>query len=81
MVELSALRAAGDYEEIPTGRKELSALRAAGLRSNPDNNTAGITKKQSFEQSEISNPDLTKEYNIFYIIHASIKNHKINHQS
>jgi hypothetical protein len=51
--ELSALRAAGDYEAIPTSIK-------SGLRRNPD---------------------LTKEYNIFYIIHASIKNHKINHQS
>ena len=59
--ELSALRAARDYEAIPTGRNELSALRAAGDHE--------------------KNPDLIKEYNIFYIIHASIKNHKINHQS
>ena len=68
MVELSALRAAGDYEEIPTGRKELSALRAAG-------------DYEAIPTGSRSNPDLTKEYNIFYIIHASIKNHKINHQS
>ena len=62
MVELSALRAAGDYEAIPTMRKELSALRAAGITKQSRPNKKWITKKQSFEQSEIRNPDINKKW-------------------